>query len=250
MSNPGQPHSQLILNFPARPEYRFSNFIVSTGSDFAYTALRALGTDPTTPYDTLFLSGDAGLGKTHLLIALGNELAETRPRIQVLYMDCRDFIEATHNIGTTSLPRNLDPMLKTDYLLMDDIDEIAGHPQAQELLYHVYNTLRDQGGKLVFAGRHSPQQLPETESYLRSRFQWGMTVELKHIDDATTAQIIQKLGKDIGMVIPDTVIQYLLTRIARDFQSIQKAVTQINHESLSQKKKVTLPLVKTALNLT
>jgi len=250
MPNPGRHHSQLILNFPAHPEYRFSNFIVSVGSEFACSTLRAMASDPSTPYQTLFLSGDMGLGKTHLLIALGNELSETQPDAKVLYMSCRDFIEATNTADTTALPRNLDPMLKVDYLLMDDMDEIAGHSRAQELLYHAYNTLRDRGGKLVFAGRHSPRQLPETESYLASRFQWGMTVELNGIDDATTAQIIQKLGMDLGLDIPDPVIHYLLTRIARDFQSIQHAVTQINQESLSQKKRVTLPLAKTALNLT
>ena len=249
MSNLGRQHPQLILNFPAHPEYRFSNFIVSAGSKFACTTLRALGADPPAPYQTLFLSGDPGLGKTHLLIALGNELAKTRPPTQVLYMNCRDFIDATNAVDNATLPRNLDPMLNVDFLLMDDMDDIAGHPRAQELLYHVYNTLLERGKVLVFAGRHTAGQLPETESFLRSRFQWGMTVELNTIDDATTARIIQKLGQDLGVDIPDAVIQYLLTRIARDFQSIQDAVTKINHESLSRKKKVTLPLVKSALDL-
>ncbi len=165
-------------------------------------------------------------------------------------MNCSDFIEAIDSSGSDSLPDNLGSMLEVDYLLMDDVDGVAGHPRAQELLYHVYNTLRERERFLVFAGRNSPQQMPDTESYLKSRFQWGLTVELNRIDDATTTQIIQKLGQDLGMDIPDTVVQYLIIRIARDFESIQNAVLQINQESLKQKKKVTLPLVKTALNLT
>ena len=102
---------------------------------------------------------------------------------------------------------------------------------------------------MVFAGRAPANQLEKTESFLTSRFKWGMTAELLPMDDEATSKLIHKLAEDLGLDIPDKIIAYLLKRIPRDFQSVKSAVTRINEQSLQQKHKVTLPLVKTALGL-
>jgi chromosomal replication initiation ATPase DnaA len=154
------------------------------------------------------------------------------------------------NRGESGLPGNLGtPGSEIDFLLLDDIDRITGHATAQETLYRVYNQTLEQGGKMVFAGRTPADQLGKTESFLTSRFKWGMTAELVPMDDEATAQLIHKLGEDLGLDIPDKIVTYLLNRIPRDFQSVKSAVTRINEESLRQKHKVTLPLVKCALDI-
>ncbi len=249
MAEHDSPSQQYILHFPARPEYRFDNFIVSGGSSFAWTCARRICSGEPVNYQSLYLSGASGLGKTHLLMSIGNHLAETDSQANVLYVHCRDLIEAV-NKDATELPGGLGTAgSEIDFLLLDDIDRITAHPAAQEALYRIYNQTLERGGKMVFAGRTPADQLEKTESFLTSRFKWGMTAELLPMDDEATAQLIHKLAEDLGLDIPDKIITYLLSRIPRDFQSVKNAVTRINEESLRQKHKVTLPLVKTALGL-
>ena len=247
MAEHDSPSRQCIINFPARPEYRFANFIESQGSRFALACARELCSGDPVSYSSLYLSGPAGLGKTHLLMAIGNHLAATDT--EALYVHCRELIESL-DTGADGLPGNLRTKnSKIGFLLLDDIDRISGHPAAQEALYGIYNQILEQGGKMAFAGRTPADRLQATESFITSRFKWGMTAELLPMDDAATARLLHKLAEDSGLDIPDKIITYLLTRIPRDFQSIKNAVTRINEESLRQKHKVTLPLIKTALGL-
>lgn len=203
----------------------------------------------TVTYQSLYLSGASGLGKTHLLMSIGNHLAETGSPAKALYVHCRDLIESLDR-GESGLPGKLGTSAsQVDYLLLDDIDRIMAHPTAQETLYRIYNQTLEQGGKMVFAGRTSANELEKTEGFLTSRFKWGMTAELLPMDDEATSKLIHKLAEDLGLDIPDKITTYLLSRIPRDFQSVKSAVTRINEESLRKKHKVTLPLVKTALGL-
>lgn len=249
MAEHDSPSRQYIIHFPSRPEYRFSNFIGSRGSRFAVSCARELCSGDPVTYQSLYLSGAGGLGKTHLLMSIGNHLAETDSQANVLYVHCQDLIESL-NRGDSGLPGNLGtPGSEIDFLLLDDIDRITAHPAAQEALYRIYNQTLERGGKMVFAGRTPADQLKQTESFLTSRFKWGMTAELLPMDNEATAQLIQKLAGDMGLDIPDKITTFLLNRIPRDFQSVKHAVTRINEESLRQKRKVTLPLVKTALDI-
>ena len=238
---------QCILHFPARPEYRFTNFIVSKGSRFALACARDICSGDPVTYHSLYLSGAGGLGKTHLLMSIGNHLAETGK--QALYVHCRDLIDSLDK-GEDRLPGNLDrPESEINFLMLDDIDRVAAHPGAQEALYRIYNQTLERKGKMVFAGRTPADRLEATERFLTSRFKWGMTAEILPMDDEATAQLIHKLAEDVSLDVPDKIVAYLLKRIPRDFQSVKNAVTGINEESLRQKHKVTLPLVKTALGL-
>jgi chromosomal replication initiator protein len=240
---------QDIIQFPSRPEYRFDNFIVSGGSSFAWTCARRICSGEPVNFQSLYLSGPPGLGKTHLLMAVGNYLAETGSSDKALYVHSLDLINAL-NRGTGELPGQLGmPESQIDYLLLDDIDQIAGNAKAQETLYRIYNQMLEQGGKMVFAGRTSANRLEQTESFITSRFKWGMTAEIHPMDDGATTQLIHKLAEDLGLDIPDKIIDFLLTRIPRDFISVKHSVTRINEESLRQKHKVTIPLVKNALDL-
>ena len=240
---------QSILNFPAWPEYDFSNFVVSPGSQFAISLAREICSGTEVAYQTLFLTGSQGLGKTHLLISIGNHIAQNLPGKNVLYVHCPDFIRLIEADTAETAQNRLAPFQNLDFFLMDDVDRIAGHPASQEKLYLIYNSIMERGGKIIFTGRTSPDDLPDTEDYLKSRFQWGMTAEIQTMDDATSARLFEKLGRDVGVDIPEKTIAFLLNRIPRDFPSIKDAVTRINEESLKQKKKVTLPLVKTALGI-
>ena len=240
---PDQFPKQLLLNFPAHPEFNFTNFVISQGSRFAFETAKNFCTKSETLYHSLFLFGQENLGKTHLLLSIGNLVVERGAR--AIYIKGADF---SKKIGEgKSLQEQQTQLMDVDYLLLDDVEEMASSSAAQEKLYHIYNTIIDNGGKVAFTSSFSPEKIKSAESYLTSRFQWGMLAEIKSIDDETTSKIIQKLASDISLTLPKNIINYLLTRIPRDFISIQNAISTINKESFTQKKKVTLPLVKDAL---
>lgn len=239
---------QLILDFPSRPEFKFSNFVISEGSRFAYEVARQITSDAPLSYSTLYLYGDRNLGKTHLLMAIGNHISETQPDKKVIFLNGQEFVRKIGEKNSEEVTQTLRLLLEADYFLLDDADLLAKQPIAQEKLYHIYNTLQENNKKAVFAGLHSPEKLAATEPYLKSRFLWGMTAEIKPIDDTTTAKILTKLGNDIGLNIPEKTINYLLTHIPRDFLSIKNSVEKINQESFLRKRKVSIPLAKEALN--
>lgn len=238
---------QLVLSFPAHPEYSFANFIVSPGSQFAFNCATAICSEKSLPYNTLYISGGKGLGKTHLLIAIGNHAAEHDQH--ALYVHCGDFVRRVREHDASTVADMTKKMAAVDCFLMDDVDAIVALPEAQEKLYFIYNTLMESKGRIIFSGTLNPNQLSATESFLTSRFQWGMTAELKPLDDASMILMLKQIASHIGLEIPDKIAAYLLNRITRDFQTIKKTVELINRESYVQKKKVSIPLIKTILNL-
>ncbi len=240
-------HSQLLLNFPTRLEFNFSNFVISDGSRFAFDAARNFCSQNEASCQSLFLFGQKNLGKTHLLLSIGNLTAERG--IRALYIKGADFCDKMGDGESSQSQQTLKKLMDVDYFLLDDVEALASSVAAQEKLYHIYNTVIEKGGKVAFASYFSPDKIKNAENYLTSRFQWGMLVEIKPIDDITTAKIIHKLAKDIDLNLPENIIDFLLSRIPRDFISIQNAVTVLNQESYAQKKKVTLPLVKKALKI-
>ena len=246
MSNKDPLSRQLILDFPSQPEYSFSNFIVSDGSKIAFDAARQFCSDSSS-FNTLYFFGSKNLGKTHLLLSIGNQSASMNKK--VLYVHGADFVKKTDESSNGSSREFVSILSNIDLFLLDAVDCIEGKRASQERLYLIINSLIEKEKKIAFAGNFNPAKLKNTENYLISRFQWGMSTELKPIDDKTTAKIITKLAKDIRLILPEKVIEYLLTRMPRDFISIKHAITKINQASYIQKKKVTVPLVKETLNL-
>ena len=237
---PDQSSKQLLLNFPAHPEFNFSNFVVSIGSRLAFDAAMNFCSEKHTLYQSLFIFGQKNLGKTHLLLSIGNHVAEKGAK--ALYIQGTDFSNKVSASTQTHL-------MDVDYFLLDDIEELTSSKLAQEKLYHIYNTIIEKGGKVAFTSCSSPEKIERAENYLTSRLQWGMLAEIKPIDDDTTAKIIHKLAQDINLTLSENIIRFLLSRIPRDFISLQDAVSALNQESYTQKKKVTLSLVKKALKI-
>ena len=246
MSEKENHRQQLVLDFPAYPEYTFANFIVSPGSQFAFNSAVTMCAEEYLPYSSLYISGGKGLGKTHLLIAIGNMAAERNK--QALYIHCRDFVRRVRENDATAVADMVKKLADVDFFLIDDVDEIVSHPEAQKKLYFIINTLMENKGKIVFTGTLNPNQYSATETFLTSRMRWGMTAELKPLDEAGMTVLMKIMAANIGLEIPDKIATYLLHRIPRDFQTIKKTLELINRESYVQKKKVSIPLVKTILS--
>ena len=240
-----KPGRQLLLNFPSHPEYSFLNFVVSNGSRIAFETAKELCSGKKVSFQALYIFGKKNLGKTHLLLSIGNHAAEKG--LRAVCIQGNDFANKMEN--RSSAQQTLEQLIDVDFFLMDNVEGIAPSPTAKEKLYHIYNQIIEKGGKLAFTANLPPDKTSAMESYLISRFQWGMVTEIKDIDDITTAKIIIKLAKDLNLNLPEPIIHFLLSRIPRDFISIQSAVKSINQQSYINKKKVTLHLVKAALNL-
>ena len=237
---PDQSSKQLILNFPARPEFSFSNFVISQGSQLAFDSAINFCSADRVLYQSLFIFGPKNLGKTHLLLSIGNHAAENGAK--AIYIQGKDFAKKAGE-------SNQNEIIDADYFLLDDIEALTPSILAQEKLYNIYNTIIEKGGKVAFTSCSSPEKIKSAETYLTSRLQWGMLAEIKPIDDNTTAKIIHKLAQDINLTLPENIIHFLLSRIPRDFISLQHAVSVLNQESYTQKKKVSLSLVKKALRI-
>ena len=240
-----KPGRQLLLNFPSHPEYSFLNFVVSNGSRIAFETAKEVCSGKKVAFQALYIFGKKNLGKTHLLLSIGNHAAEKG--LRAVCIQGNDFANKMEN--RSSAQHTLEQLIDVDFFLMDNVEGIAPSPTAKEKLYHIYNQIIEKGGKLAFTANLPPDKTSTIESYLISRFQWGMVTEIKDIDDITTAKIIIKLAKDLNLNLPEPIIHFLLSRIPRDFISIQSAVKSINQQSYINKKKVTLHLVKAALNL-
>lgn len=252
-SPPGDPVDppgaarQFLLRFPAQPHYTFDSFIDSPSTAFAVASAKSLARDPDPASRSLFVSGPAGAGKTHLLMALGNEVAQSG--VEPLFLSCKLWNE---RLESTTLDKALQwagKVVSHPLLLVDDVDCLNGKPRGQEILYQVYNELRDRGGRLAMTSRTRPNELKKTEPFLVSRLQWGLTAELNPPGDEALERILHKLARDGGLELPESVARFLIQRLPRDFASLREAVETINRESLAQKKKVSLGMVKNALKL-
>ncbi len=240
-------NAQFLFRFPAQSLFSFDSFIESTASAFALSSAKSLVRDVDAPFQSLFISGGTGSGKTHLLMAMGNEASQHGR--DTLYISCKEWIQ---KLNSTTPEQGLvwaDEVSRHQLLLMDDVDCLTGMPQAQEILYQVYNTLRDNGDRLALTSLLPPGQLKETESYLKSRFQWGLTVGLDILSEDALTSVLLKLGKDRGLELPERVVNFLIQRLPRDYPSLKSAIEKINTKSLQEKKKVSLPLVKSALDV-
>jgi len=249
---PDQSSKQLILNFPARPEFSFSNFVISQGSQLAFDSAINFCSADRVLYQSLFIFGPKNLGKTHLLLSIGNHAAENGAK--AIYIQGADFAKKAGESKQTEINEKAGESKQTeingvDYFLLDDIEALTSSILAQEKLYNIYNTIIEKGGKVAFTSCSSPEKIKSAETYLISRLHWGMLAEIKPIDDNTTAKIIDKLAQDINLILPENIIHFLLSRIPRDFISLQQAVSALNQESYAQKKKVSLSLVKKALRI-
>jgi len=248
MSSDSKIPSQSVFSFPTQSEFTFSNFSVSQGSFTAYAAAQQLAGNKTVEFRSLFIHGPENLGKTHLLIAIGNEMAQKFPDKRTFYIDIGLMLSNADDFEIEIANSKIVQLAEADIILFDALDGIGRYPALQKNLYYIYNSLAERGGATVFSARSRPQGLG-AEDFLETRFLWGLVAGIQPFDIKSAENVIMKLGKDISLVIPPACAHFLVNRIDRDFLSIKNAVERINEFSFREKRKVTLPLIKEALGL-
>ncbi|MFH1395628.1 MAG: chromosomal replication initiator protein DnaA [Candidatus Omnitrophota bacterium] len=208
--------------------YTFDNFIVGQNNRFAHAAALAISEKLSKAYNPLFLYGGVGLGKTHLMQALGHEILKNHPKAKVLYISSEEFTNQLINAIRTKTTSKFRAMYRTmDILLIDDIQFIAGKESTQEEFFHTFNALHDAHKQIVLCSDRSPQEIKGLEERLVSRFAWGLIADIQLPDFETRIAIMEKKGENTDITVPKNVLYFLAENIKTNIREMEGALIRV-----------------------
>ena len=230
-------------------KYTFENFVVGGSNQLAYAAALAVAEAPSERYNPLFIYGGVGLGKTHLMNAVGNYVLATDPSKTVLLMTSEtmtnQLIEGIARKNTSELRNKL---RNADYLMVDDIQFLAKTKATQEEFFNTFNDLRENHKQIIISSDRPPREIPEIEERLRSRFEWGLIVDIQKPDFETRVAILTKKAQDDGIDAPYEVLEYIARNVNSNIRALEGCLTNLNAHSKLMGAPITLELTKSALN--
>lgn len=216
--------SQTNLN----PKYTFESFIVGPNNELAAAACRAVAVNPGGAYNPLFLYGGVGLGKTHLMQAIGNEVMKRNPNKKVQYVTCERFTnEMVEAIGKHKMEQFKNSYRDVDVLILDDVQFISGKEKTQEEFFHTFNALYEENKQIILSSDRPPKAIPTLEDRLRSRFEGGMIADVSSPDFETRIAILREKAKLFGVSTSDDVISYIATNIQSNIRELEGALKRI-----------------------
>ncbi|HLD27645.1 MAG TPA: chromosomal replication initiator protein DnaA [Patescibacteria group bacterium] len=214
--------------FGLNKKYGFDNFIVGKGNELASAAAKAITERPGEAYNPLFIYGGVGLGKTHLVQAIGNELLKNNPKLKVLYINSEkftnDYVQAIKTGQTESFKKSY---RNVDVLLIDDVHFMSGKEQTQEEFFHTFNALHQNNKQIVLSSDRPPKAIPDIEQRLVSRFEWGMTADIGAPDYETRIAILQAKCQEKDYPLTAEVIEYLAENIQTNVRELEGALNRI-----------------------
>lgn len=208
--------------------YTFDNFVVGDSNELAFAACQAVVGQPGTKYNPLFLYGGVGIGKTHLLQAVGNTLAARSPEHKVLYISTEQFVQEFVDALRLRKTADFASHYRTaDVLIIDDVQFIAGKDKMQEEFFHTFNALHQANKQIVISSDKPPKEIPTLEDRLRSRFAGGMSIDMQIPDFETRCAIVQTKSQDHEIVLDQDVVQYLANNIQTNIRELEGALNQL-----------------------
>jgi chromosomal replication initiator protein len=228
--------------------YKFDSFVVGNSNQLAYAASKSIAENPSGSFNPLFIYGGAGLGKTHLIQAIGQQMRELRPRLKIAYMSADSFVtELITSIRYDRMQQFRDRYRSIDALLLDDIQFIAGKERTQEEFFHTFNALYEAQKQIVFTSDRPPKEIPTLEERLRSRFEWGLTADIQPPDLETKVAIIRKKAEDKGLNVPQEVALFIAERVRSNVRELEGHLNKITVYASLAGKNVNIELAKEAL---
>jgi chromosomal replication initiator protein len=208
--------------------FRFSSFVVGHNSQFAHAAAKAVAEAPGDSYNPLFLYGGVGLGKTHLMHAIGHEVHDRFPRKRVVYLTSEQFTnEVISSIATARMGEFRHKYRTVDVLLIDDVQFLAGKDRTKEEFFHTFNALHEINKQIVISSDRPPKEIPTLEDRLRSRFEWGLIADIQPPDFETRLAILHsKLGNKTSL-IPEEVMNFIAHKVQRNIRELEGALTRV-----------------------
>ncbi|HEX8182896.1 MAG TPA: chromosomal replication initiator protein DnaA [Candidatus Saccharimonadales bacterium] len=208
--------------------YTFENFIEGSGNELAYAACQAIATSPGTKYNPLFLYGGVGIGKTHLMQAVGNAVLANNRSARIVYVSSEQFLQEFVTALRFKKISDFTEVYRTaDVLIVDDVQFIAGKEKAQEEFFHTFNTLHQGNKQIIISSDKPPSDIPGLEDRLRSRFVWGMSIDMQIPDFETRCAIIQTKASTHAVELPPDVVEYLASHIQTNIRELEGALNQL-----------------------
>ncbi|MFR8144200.1 MAG: chromosomal replication initiator protein DnaA [Clostridia bacterium] len=236
-------------NETLNPKYTFDTFVVGNNNRFAHAAALAVAEAPATSYNPLFIYGGVGLGKTHLMHAIGNEILRNNRNSNILYVTSEKFtnqlinaIKDNKNEQFRSKYRNI------DVLLIDDIQFIAGKERVQEEFFHTFNTLHESGKQVIISSDRPPKDINLLEDRLKSRFEWGLIADISNADYETRLAILRKKAQIDNIIIDDEILSNIATRIDTNIRELEGALNKLIARASLINSPITMEMAEWAIN--
>ncbi|HEY8590890.1 MAG TPA: chromosomal replication initiator protein DnaA [Naasia sp.] len=230
------------------PKYSFDNFVIGSSNRFAHAAAVAVAETPAKAYNPLFIYGESGLGKTHLLHAIGHYAMSLYPGIRVRYVSSEEFT----NDFINSIASNKASLFQARYrdidvLLIDDIQFLQGKDSTQEAFFHTFNTLHDHNKQLVITSDLQPKQLTGFEDRMRSRFEWGLITDVQAPDLETRIAILRKRAQNDKLQVPDDILEFMASKVSSNIRELEGTLIRVTAFASLNRTPVDMALVQTVL---
>jgi chromosomal replication initiator protein len=230
------------------PRYTFDAFVIGSGNQFAHAACQAVSERPSKAYNPLFLYGGVGMGKTHLMQAIGHEIKRGQPQSAICYISSEKFTnEMINSLRYDKMTSFRDKFRNVDVLLIDDIQFLAQKERTQEEFFHTFNALHESLKQIVIASDRPPKELAEIEDRLRSRFEWGLIADIQPPDLETKVAILQKKAEQEKVTLPTDVALYIASNIRSNVRELEGALIRLVAHSSLIGAEITLPYTQQVL---
>lgn len=230
---------------PFNFEYTFENFIVGNSNKFAFAVCTAVASRPAVDYNPLFIYGPSGLGKTHLLYAITNELKKKRPDINVIYIKGEDFTnQMIDSLSRQAMREFRDKYRMCDVLLIDDIQFIAGKVSTQEEFFHTFNALYEEQKQIILVSDRPPREIKTLEDRLKTRFEWGLIADIQPPDLELRIAIIKKKAEQVHLVMNEDVLTFLAENLRSNIRQIEGAIKKLSAMSFISGRDITIDVAR------